>query len=54
MQYRLESASRGAKLEVGSGAGRFSEVFLKTTDCLLHSVDYSDAVDVNQNNNLVI
>jgi SAM-dependent methyltransferase len=39
-------------LEVGSGAGRFSEVFLRTTAGLLHSVDYSSAVDVNKSNNV--
>ena len=38
-------------LEVGCGAGRFSEVFLRTTTGVLHSVDYSTAVDVNLRNN---
>ena len=38
-------------LEVGSGAGRFSEVFLRTTKGVLHSIDYSSAVDINQANN---
>lgn len=38
-------------LEVGSGAGRFSEVFLRTTAGVLHSVDYSNAVDANLRNN---
>lgn len=38
-------------LEVGSGAGRFSEVFLRTTTGLLHSVDYSSAVEANLRNN---
>ena len=38
-------------LEVGSGAGRFSEVFLRTTTGVLHSVDYSSAVDANRRNN---
>ena len=38
-------------LEVGSGAGRFTEVFLKTTKGILHSIDYSNAVDVNLKNN---
>lgn len=38
-------------LEVGSGAGRFSEVFLRTTSGVLHSVDYSSAVDANLHNN---
>lgn len=38
-------------LEVGSGAGRFSEVFLRTTTGVLHSVDYSSAVEANFRNN---
>ena len=44
--------SRSSVLEVGSGAGRFSEVFLRTTTGVLHSVDYSSAVDVNKSNNV--
>ena len=38
-------------LEVGSGAGRFTEAFLKSTDCELYSVDYSSAVEANLRNN---
>ena len=38
-------------LEVVSGAGRFSEVFLRTTTGVLHSVDYSSAVDAHRRNN---
>jgi SAM-dependent methyltransferase len=38
-------------LEVGSGAGRFSEVFLRTTRGFLHSIDYSSAVEANARNN---
>ncbi len=38
-------------LEVGSGAGRFSEVFLRTTNGDLHSIDYSTAVNANLKNN---
>lgn len=38
-------------LEVGCGAGRFSEVFLRTTSGVLHSVDYSNAVEANKRNN---
>ena len=40
-------------LEVGSGAGRFSEVFLRTTRGLLHSIDYSNAVEANACNNFL-
>ena len=39
-------------LEVGSGAGRFTEVFLRTTKGILFSVDYSSAVDANLRNNI--
>jgi SAM-dependent methyltransferase len=38
-------------LEVGSGAGRFSQVFLDHTKGNLYSVDYSDAVSANFKNN---
>jgi ubiquinone/menaquinone biosynthesis C-methylase UbiE len=38
-------------LEVGSGAGRFSQVFLDKTKGNLYSVDYSDAVSANFRNN---
>ena len=38
-------------LEVGSGAGRFSQVFLDNTKGNLYSVDYSDAVSANYRNN---
>lgn len=40
-------------LEVGSGAGRFSEVFLRTTSGVLYSVDFSSAVDTNRHNNAI-
>jgi SAM-dependent methyltransferase len=38
-------------LEVGSGAGRFSQVVLKRTAAKLYSVDYSAAVEANLANN---
>ena len=38
-------------LEVGSGAGRFSQVVLKHTRANLYSVDYSSAVEANFANN---
>jgi SAM-dependent methyltransferase len=38
-------------LEVGSGAGRFSQVVLSETAANLYSVDYSDAVSANFKNN---
>ncbi len=38
-------------LEVGSGAGRFTEVFLRKTKSLLYSIDYSNAVEANWRNN---
>jgi SAM-dependent methyltransferase len=38
-------------LEVGSGAGRFSQVVLDHTQATLYSVDYSSAVEANYANN---
>ncbi|MDP4261661.1 MAG: class I SAM-dependent methyltransferase [Bacteroidota bacterium] len=38
-------------LEVGSGAGRFSQVILDYTEANLYSLDYSDAVAANYRNN---
>ena len=38
-------------LEVGSGAGRFTQVVLDCTNAELYSVDYSNAVEANYSNN---
>ncbi len=38
-------------LEVGSGAGRFSQIILDHTKANLYSVDYSEAVEANFKNN---
>ncbi len=38
-------------LEVGSGAGRFSQIVLDHTEANLYSVDYSNAVEANYKNN---
>jgi SAM-dependent methyltransferase len=38
-------------LEVGSGAGRFTEIVLNYTKANLYSVDYSNAVEANFRNN---
>ena len=38
-------------LEVGSGAGRFSQIILDLTQANLYSVDYSNAVEANYKNN---
>lgn len=38
-------------LEVGSGAGRFSQIVLDFTKATLYSIDYSDAVSANFRNN---
>ena len=38
-------------LEVGSGAGRFSQIILDHTKANLYSVDYSNAVEANYKNN---
>jgi SAM-dependent methyltransferase len=38
-------------LEVGSGAGRFTQILLDYTQANIYSVDYSNAVEANYNNN---
>ena len=38
-------------LEIGCGAGRFSQILLDHTDANIYSVDYSDAVEANFRNN---
>jgi SAM-dependent methyltransferase len=38
-------------LEVGSGAGRFTHIVLQETKANLYSIDYSDAVTANYENN---
>ena len=38
-------------LEVGSGAGRFTQIILDNTKADLYSVDYSNAVEANYRNN---
>src|SRR5258705_10315219 len=38
-------------LEVGSGAGRFTQIVLDYTKANLYSLDYSDAVSANYRNN---
>ena len=37
-------------LEVGCGAGRFTEILLSYENCKLTSIDYSNAVEANQQN----
>lgn len=46
-----EDLSNKNILEVGSGAGRFTEVLLKNTRANVYSIDYSNAVDANYLNN---
>ena len=51
--WESASITRGEKiLEVGSGAGRFSQVVLRTTEAQLFSIDYSSAVEANLKNNI--
>jgi len=50
--WNPEELCQCSVLEVGSGAGRFSEVYLRTTNGVLHSIDYSSAVDANLRNNI--
>lgn len=40
-------------LEVGSGAGRFTEVLMRTGNPILYSVDSSNAIDTNYVNNSI-
>ncbi len=46
-----EDLSGKKVLEVGSGAGRFSQIVLDHTKAELYSVDYSNAVEANFKNN---
>lgn len=39
-------------LEAGSGAGRFTNSLLEETQANVYSLDYSEAVDINKENNL--
>lgn len=50
-QWDKEDLSNQNILEVGSGAGRFSQVVLDETKANLYSVDYSNAVEANYQNN---
>ena len=49
--WEIEELNSSSVLEVGSGAGRFSEVFLRTSLGVLHSIDYSNAVEANHRTN---
>ncbi|NJO03568.1 MAG: class I SAM-dependent methyltransferase [Bacteroidia bacterium] len=49
--WEPESLAGKNMLEVGSGAGRFTHVVLEHTQANLYSVDYSDAVEANHQNN---
>ncbi|MBK7433222.1 MAG: methyltransferase domain-containing protein [Chitinophagaceae bacterium] len=50
-QWDKEDLSGKNILEVGSGAGRFSQIILDRTAGTLYSVDYSNAVEANYRNN---
>jgi SAM-dependent methyltransferase len=50
-QWDKEDLTNKNILEVGSGAGRFSQVVLDYTKGNLYSVDYSNAVEANYKNN---
>jgi SAM-dependent methyltransferase len=49
-RWKASEMANDVILEVGSGAGRFSQVLLDT-GATLYSVDYSSAVDANKANN---
>jgi 2-polyprenyl-3-methyl-5-hydroxy-6-metoxy-1,4-benzoquinol methylase len=50
MQGNLPNIKGRMVLEAGSGAGRFTEVLLKNS-AIVHSFDYSSAVEANAHNN---
>lgn len=50
-QWDKEDLNDKNILEVGSGAGRFSQILLDHTQANLYSVDYSNAVEANFKNN---
>ncbi|MEP6711019.1 MAG: class I SAM-dependent methyltransferase [Ferruginibacter sp.] len=50
-RWDKEDLSGKNVLEVGSGAGRFSQIVLDHTKANLYSVDYSNAVEANYKNN---
>ena len=52
--WNKEDLAGKSILEVGSGAGRFSKVILDHTKATLYSVDYSNAVTANYENNAKI
>lgn len=49
--WKTEDLEDKDVLEVGSGAGRFSQVILSNTRANLFSIDYSTAVEANYRNN---
>lgn len=49
--WKPESLDGKNILEVGSGAGRFTQIVLDHTNANIYSVDYSDAVEANYRNN---
>ncbi len=49
--WHREDLSGQNILEVGSGAGRFTQILLDHTQANIYSVDYSNAVDANYQNN---
>lgn len=50
-QWDKEDLTGKNVLEVGSGAGRFSQIILDYTNANLYTVDYSNAVEANYKNN---
>ena len=49
--WDIEDLTGKNVLEVGSGAGRFSQIILDHTKANLYTVDYSNAVEANYKNN---
>lgn len=50
-EWNKEDLTGKKVLEVGSGAGRFTQIILDLTNAELYSVDYSNAVEANYKNN---
>ncbi len=50
-EWSISELKGKSVLEIGCGAGRFSQVVLRQTEAILYSIDVSSAVDANKNNN---
>jgi hypothetical protein len=51
IEWTVQQLANGNILGLGCGAGRFSEVFLRTTTGTLYSIDFSSPEILAQKNN---